>query len=219
MLNDYLYAQDLHDTAPAKDEKANQKLNEFIIPPLASRLIKQEKIQPQGDEVSKCVRFFSDDDKTASLTPLAPHRSKPAYPHVTKLLTDLPENVLLHLRFEDIPDAVEKIAAEGLPQFENKMHSTLCQNLVSEWKLGRFLYKRYGGTVIFQQSNPNEPVGAYRKFLEQMEREKAFEIYDKADRAAFYKYYVREDHPMKLAAEEIDFDTPWWEKSSAKNEK
>lgn len=56
------------------------------------------------------------------------------------------------------------------------------EQLVKGWKLDRALYQKYGGTVIFQQGTPMEPVGAYRKFLEEMEQAKVFEIYDPDNR-------------------------------------
>lgn len=80
---------------------------------------------------------------------------------------------------------------------------------VKGWKLDRSLYKRYGGVVIFQQANPLEPVGAYRKFLEDMERATVFEIFDPANRQKFWHYFVRE-HPMQIPGASVDFDKPWW---------
>ncbi len=43
--------------------------------------------------------------------------------------------------------------------------------MVIKWKTDKALYEKYGGTVIFQQSNPFEPVGAYRKLIEDAEKE------------------------------------------------
>jgi len=83
------------------------------------------------------------------------------------------------------------------------------EQMVKGWKLDRALYKKYGGTVIFQQGNPFEPVGAYRKFLEEMEEAKVFEIYDQDNRNKFWHYLVRQ-HPFQVPAKDIDFDKPWW---------
>lgn len=80
---------------------------------------------------------------------------------------------------------------------------------VKGWKLDRALYKKYGGTVIFQQANPFEPVGAYRKFLEEMENAKVFEVFDSANRQKFWHYFVRQ-HPFQVPPKDIDFDKPWW---------
>ena len=80
---------------------------------------------------------------------------------------------------------------------------------VKHWKFDRALYKQYGGTVIFQQSNPFEPVGAYRKFLEEHERQGSFEILDPVLKAAFWEYYTGE-HQFIVPPGEVNYDVPWW---------
>ena len=45
--------------------------------------------------------------------------------------------------------------------------------MVETWKVSKELYDQYGGDVIFQQGNPTEPVGAYRKLLEEAEEQGA----------------------------------------------
>lgn len=86
---------------------------------------------------------------------------------------------------------------------------SLGEQSVKGWKFDRALYEKYGGTVIFQQANPFEPVGAYRKFLEAAEQAKLFEIYDEANRRKFYHYFTRK-HPGEIPADDVDFDKPWW---------
>jgi len=83
------------------------------------------------------------------------------------------------------------------------------EQFVKGWKLDRALYKKYGGAVIFQQANPFEPVGAYRGFLEEMEKAKVFEIYDPDNRQKFWHYFVRQ-HPFQVPAKDVNFDKPWW---------
>lgn len=81
---------------------------------------------------------------------------------------------------------------------------------VKGWKIDRLLYKRYGGTVIFQHGNPREPVGANRQLLEEAERAKVFEIYDPASHKAFWEYFLRESQRQGVSLEEINYDKPWW---------
>jgi hypothetical protein len=83
------------------------------------------------------------------------------------------------------------------------------EQMVKGWKLDRALYTKYGGTVIFQQANPFEPVGAYRGFLEEMEKVKVFDVFDPDNRQKFWHYFVRQ-HPFEVPAKDIDFDKPWW---------
>ena len=63
--------------------------------------------------------------------------------------------------------------------------------------------------MIFQQSNPYEPVGAYQKFLEEQEQKKAFEIFDPQLRKVFWCYFTCEQS-MIVPSEEVNYDVPWW---------
>jgi hypothetical protein len=82
-------------------------------------------------------------------------------------------------------------------------------HFVMVWKISRCLYERYGGEVIFQQGNPREPVGAYRRFLIEAAQAKVFEIYDDTTREAFWDYF-RRDHPGLVPPEEVNYVKPWW---------
>jgi len=86
---------------------------------------------------------------------------------------------------------------------------TIAEATVIQWKVSKSLYQQYGGTVIFQQANPLEPVGAYQKFLEEQEQKKAFEIFDPQLRAAFWCYFTCEQS-MIVPPEEVNYDVPWW---------
>ena len=65
---------------------------------------------------------------------------------------------------------------------------------------------------VFQQGNPFEPVGAYRKFLEEMEEGKVCEIYDQDNRQKFWHDFVHQ-HPFQVLPKDIDFDKPWMQKN------
>jgi hypothetical protein len=89
------------------------------------------------------------------------------------------------------------------------------RNFVKTYKISKYLYETYGGTVIFQQGNPQEPVGAYRKLLEEYEAQGNFKIYNQKYEKDFWEYYLRE-HPMVTPQNKVDFSKPWWEKSKDK---
>jgi hypothetical protein len=89
------------------------------------------------------------------------------------------------------------------------VNKILAESAVKGWKFDRALYRQYGGAVIFQQSNPFEPVGAYRKFLEEHERKGSFEILDAALRRSFWEYYTGEPE-MVVPPAEVNYETPWW---------
>ncbi|GLX78123.1 hypothetical protein tinsulaeT_14630 [Thalassotalea insulae] len=89
------------------------------------------------------------------------------------------------------------------------------RKLVKTYKISKYLYETYGGTVIFQQGNPQEPVGAYRKLLEEYQAQGYFKIYNPKYEKAFWEYYLRE-HPMVTPEDKVDFSKPWWEKARDK---
>ncbi len=88
----------------------------------------------------------------------------------------------------------------------------IAKSMVRTWKVSRALYRQYGGEVIFQQFNPVEPVGAYRKLLEEREREGALKFLDPKIAEQFWQYYRFQHHPMKNNDQD-PFETPWWRKT------
>jgi hypothetical protein len=86
------------------------------------------------------------------------------------------------------------------------------RDVVKTYKISKYLYETYGGTVIFQQGNPHEPVGAYRKLLEEYQAQGNFKIYHPKYEKAFWAYYLRK-HPMVIPEDKVDFSKPWWEKA------
>jgi hypothetical protein len=105
----------------------------------------------------------------------------------------------------DLPAEV----AKNTPQISAEMERQIYQPFVKNWKISKALHGEYGGTVIFQQANPLEPVGAYRKLLESHEAKGDFEIYDEKLKQQFWEYYVRE-HPFQVPQNLIDYSQPWW---------
>jgi hypothetical protein len=89
------------------------------------------------------------------------------------------------------------------------VNRTVAEAAVVQWKVSKALYQQYGGIVIFQQSNPYEPVGAYGKFLEEQEKKKAFEIFDSQLREVFWCYFTCEQS-MIVPPEKVNYDVPWW---------
>lgn len=91
----------------------------------------------------------------------------------------------------------------------------MAAGMVSNWKFDRLLYSRYGGTVIFQQFNPQEPVGAEHQFLKEAEAAGVIEIFDPQIRKTIWKYYEEEDGSLvnAISPGEVNFDQPWWLRS------
>ena len=86
----------------------------------------------------------------------------------------------------------------------------MAKGMAKSWKVSKALYEVYGGDVVFQQSNPLTPVGAYKDLFEQYREKGEFVIYDPIFKAAFWAS-VRMQYSNVLKKENIDFSVPWWE--------
>lgn len=87
---------------------------------------------------------------------------------------------------------------------------------VRAWKFNKALYAQYGGRFIFQQAGM-EPLDAYRKWLEEHERNGDFAIKDAALREQFWSYFLSEGHnfvPIESFRKETGmadpWEKPWW---------
>lgn len=86
--------------------------------------------------------------------------------------------------------------------------ASMASSVVLSWKTDRELYKRYGGAVVFQQMNPQEPVGAYAAYLRECEARGEFVIADEALHEEFWAYFDGPYH-MVVPPEDVDFSKPW----------
>jgi hypothetical protein len=118
-----------------------------------------------------------------------------------------------YARAHSIKASVAEINAMSRAVFGQRIargaNKTLAEAAVIQWKVSKALYQQYGGTVIFQQSNPYEPVGAYAKFLAEQEQKKAFEISDPQLRQIFWCYFNCEQS-MIVPPEKVSYNLPWW---------
>ncbi|MGH8657331.1 MAG: hypothetical protein ACREV4_02265 [Gammaproteobacteria bacterium] len=110
---------------------------------------------------------------------------------------------------QQLLSAFAKFQPQGKGHLEGALGRQIAEPWILKWKLSKALYEQYRGTVIFQQGNPLEPVGAMRRFLEEQEQSGAFEIFDEDYRRRFWEYYTRQ-HSGQVPPEKVDFDQPWW---------
>lgn len=104
--------------------------------------------------------------------------------------------------------AVEQLS-KPLPE-PNQQEKDLAQRTVQVWKFDQSLYKQYGGTVVMKQANPFEPIGAYKKYLEDREKSKSFEIFDAAYKKNFWKMFDVPKEAVVVPPNKVDFSKPWW---------
>jgi hypothetical protein len=69
------------------------------------------------------------------------------------------------------------------------MMRQMARGFVSQWKVNKALYDKYGGRVAFQQSGV-EPIDAWREFLKERQKNGDFTFTDKHYETAFWKYFT-----------------------------
>ncbi len=92
---------------------------------------------------------------------------------------------------------------------EQQSADQIATRQVRRWQIDKALYEEFGGTVVFQQSNPQMPAGAYEVLLKQYEQQGAFTIHDDRYQAVFWKA-IEPPYPFELKPEQVDFSEPWW---------
>jgi len=85
---------------------------------------------------------------------------------------------------------------------------------VLTWNTSKALFEEYGGTVIFQQFNALEPVGAYLKLLRDHENRGTLYFNDARSAERFWKYFANPH--MVVDPDKVDYSVPWWEKKASK---
>jgi hypothetical protein len=99
------------------------------------------------------------------------------------------------------------------PKEDKAAREWIASSFIRQWKINRALYEQYGGRIVFQQGGP-EPLDAYRKFLQEQEKQGAFVIVKKEFEPEFWKYYVTDSmHSFYQAGSEEEaraFQDPWW---------
>jgi heat shock protein HslJ len=92
------------------------------------------------------------------------------------------------------------------------MRRDMARGMISQWKINRALYRRYGGRVAFQQLGP-EPIDAYRQFLRNAQQAGEFSIEDPALAKAFWRYFDDESRHsfFEAGTEDSVFVAPPWE--------
>jgi hypothetical protein len=107
--------------------------------------------------------------------------------------------------FEKRLGAVSKTLPKATQQ-EREM----AQRIIRNWKCEQQLYNQYGGQVISTPSSPFQPIGAYKAFLQEREKQKAFEITDSEYKKRFWAVFTPSKDTPVVPKEQVDFSKPWW---------
>ncbi len=83
------------------------------------------------------------------------------------------------------------------------------EKIVRTWKFDQMVYKQYGGPVTANQMG-FQPVGAYKKFLEDEEKKKTFEITDGSYKKKFWEILTPGKNANLVPPDKVNFNKPWW---------
>lgn len=97
----------------------------------------------------------------------------------------------------------------SLSESEQRSADQIAIKQVLRWQVDKALYEEFGGTVVFQQSNPQMPAGAYETLLKNYQQQGDFVITDNRYQAVFWEA-IEPPYPFELEEEQIDFSQPWW---------
>ncbi len=109
----------------------------------------------------------------------------------------------------------ERQRNKALPYANHPQIREVSKMMVLQWYIDKKMYEKYGGVVIWQQLNPEEPIGAFKTYFEEQNKKGAFKINNPIYQAGYWKPYVSEQ-TFIIPKERVDFTTPWWEKKDKK---
>jgi len=127
------------------------------------------------------------------------------------------EEIEQYLKFMGFGKGVESITVDVGPKGEEPVvpreHMKIgASYMIKGWKRNRALFDKYGGKVLCEQMGC-DPIGAFRKFLEESEKIGAFEIYDSELRGKFWEYFIDVESKAYISEEEGKrlMATPFWQ--------
>ena len=93
------------------------------------------------------------------------------------------------------------------------MRRAMADSIITRWKIGRALYREYGGRIIYQQLGP-EPLDAYRQYLQGLQQSGALTLCDDDAADYFWGYFTDEQRHSFMASGSDDeknaFSVPPW---------
>lgn len=85
----------------------------------------------------------------------------------------------------------------------------MADKIIRAWKFDQIVYNQYGGVVLASQTGP-QPLGAYKKFLEDHQKKNSFEIFDKSYQKKFWEVFSPGKNSTVVPNDKVNFSKPWW---------
>ncbi|TAE27882.1 MAG: hypothetical protein EAZ92_08655 [Candidatus Kapaibacterium sp.] len=109
---------------------------------------------------------------------------------------------------KNLQNALEQLG-KPLPE-PSAQEKEFASRTIQVWKFDQALYKQFGGAVVMKQSNPMEPIGAYKKYLEDREKAKNFEVIDAEYKKNFWQMFDVPKQAPVVPPNKVDYSKPWW---------
>lgn len=188
-------------------QKSESSDNEqsVVVATLFDKSITAKDITPSDAVLAKMASQANSRDEQNAMATLA---------SLTKLSELIIEGVLDDYFVQHNLAIDAALVAKFKTKFAGSAKDNVISNDVAERQVMIFLaekhmYNTYGGEVVFRQSNPQLPVGAYYKILKDYERAGKFTILDKSFNEGFWAPFTP-PYQYELAEGSIDFTQPWW---------
>jgi hypothetical protein len=198
-------------------EERRARITGRILRPLEARYVRERDLLPTEEEVEQFVEAVRRRNKKidGSLREeLRVQEARHDDPHASEV-----ERADAALRIEALESLIALKNGSGggaevgnggpaMADYEALNQRELAAVWVATWKFHRSLHREFGGAVVWRETGP-EPVGAYRRWLEQLERRGDFRIADAELRELFWSYW-RRDADVVMDPDVDPFETPWW---------
>lgn len=167
--------------------KDKDRLNGMIFGALLEQYAKDNNIEPTEPELAAFVKK-TEEMRIQQQADFEKDRIKLMQELKSSSLTEKEKKEKTeHLKTIENILKTTKEAEERTKGMDDKMQimkRNIAQHFVKTWKINKSLYEKYGGRLIFQQAGI-EPLDAYRQFLKEQEKKKAFQILNKDYEASF----------------------------------
>jgi hypothetical protein len=196
-------------------EERRARITSRIIRPLEARYVRERDLRPTEDEVEQFVRSSqarNEEIERKVAADLEAQRGRLATATTPQEQADASARVeALEVLGSLMREAAERADSGGVNDGMDWAEADareLAGVWVATWKFHRALNHEFGGAVVWRDTGP-EPVGAYRKWLEGLERNGDFTITDPGLRELFWSYW-RRDADVVMDPDVDAFAIPWW---------
>jgi hypothetical protein len=191
--------------ASSQESESSDKGQSAVIATLFGKSITAADISPSDEVLGKMASQSNSSDEQNAMVALAS-------------LTNLSELIIEGILDDYFAQNNLTLDATLVEKFKTKFAGSAKDDVISSdvaerqvmiFLAEKHMYNAYGGKVVFRQSNPQLPVGAYYKILKNYEQAGKFTILDKSLSEGFWAPFTP-PYQYELGEDTVDFTQPWW---------